>query len=74
MRRNKTNGKVYTAKDVRNPQVVEKMVKLDEGYKIFRTLRGSPPYWENAKRDLFSMIRHLGIPALFITLSAAETH
>ncbi|KAK3099294.1 hypothetical protein FSP39_002160 [Pinctada imbricata] len=73
MKRNKTKGKEYTAKDVRNKDTVDKMVKLDEGYRIFRTLRGSPPYWESAKRDIFAMIRQLGLPTWFISLSSAET-
>jgi hypothetical protein len=59
---------------MRNKDIVENMVKLDEGFKIFRTLRGSPPYWESAKKDLFAMIRQLGLPTWFISLSAAETH
>lgn len=50
------------------------MVKLDDGFRIFRTLRGSPPYWESAKRDILSMLRQCGIPTWFISLSAAETH
>ena len=62
MRRNKTKGKTYTAKDVKDKDNVAKMVKLDEGYRIFRTLRGSPPYWESAKKDIFAMIRQLGLP------------
>ena len=74
MRRNKTKGKTYTAKDVKDKQVVDNMVKLDEGYRIFRSLRGSPPYWESAKKDIFAMIRQLGLPTWFISLSAAETH
>ena len=74
MKRNETKGKTYTVKGVLNPDVVNKMVKLDERYKIFRTPRGSPPYWENAKKDLFAMLRQLGLPSIFITLSAAETH
>ena len=31
-----------------------------EGYKLLNALRGSPPYLEKAKRDLFAMIRQLG--------------
>jgi hypothetical protein len=38
-----------------------------------RKLRGSPAYWESAKKDLFAMIRQLGIPTWFCSLSAAET-
>ena len=58
----------------KNKDIVDQMVRLDEGYKIFRTLRGSPPYWENAKKDSFAMIREICLPTWFISLSAAETH
>lgn len=42
----------------------------NDGYRVLRTMRGSPPYWEQAKRDVFSMI---GIPTWFCSFSAAET-
>ncbi|KAJ8048033.1 hypothetical protein HOLleu_00192 [Holothuria leucospilota] len=44
-----------------------------EGFRVFRTVRGSPPYWEKTKKELFAMIRQLGIPTWFISFSAAET-
>ena len=37
-------------------------------------MRGSPPYFEKCKRDLFAMIRQLGNPTWFCSFSAAETH
>ena len=57
-----------------NEEVVDSMLKVDDGYKFVRTLRVSPPYWEAAKKELFAMIRQLGLPTWFISLSAAETH
>ncbi|KAJ8048640.1 hypothetical protein HOLleu_01031 [Holothuria leucospilota] len=47
--------------------------EIYEGFRVFRTLRGSPPYWENSKKELFAMIRQLGIPTWFMSFSAAET-
>ena len=38
-----------------------------------RNLRGSPPYLERCKKDLFAMIRQLGKPTWFCSFSAAET-
>ena len=73
VRRCKSKGKSYTAEDVLNDEVRDNMVRLDEGYYIFRTIRNSPPYLENKKKEVFSMIRQLGIPTLFISLSAADT-
>lgn len=43
------------------------------GYRVLRTLRGSPAYWECAKKDVFAMIRQLGKPKRFCSFSAAES-
>lgn len=40
---------------------------------MLRNLRGSPPYFEKCKKDLFAMIRQLGNPTWFCLFSAAET-
>ena len=52
---------------------LERIVNYDEGYKFLRALRGSPPYFEKAKKDLFAMIRQLGSASLFCSFSSAET-
>ena len=36
------------------------LIRHDEGYKFLRALRGSPPNFEKAKKDLFAIIRQLG--------------
>ena len=52
---------------------MERLIHLDEGFKFLRALRGSPPYFYKAKRDLFAMIRQLGPATLFYSFSSAET-
>ena len=74
IRRCKTKGKSYTAGYILKDNMGESLVRLDEGYKIFKTIRNSPQYWENQKRDVFAMIRQLGIPTLFLSLSANDLH
>lgn len=66
-------GKKITAGELLSENSINSIVKHDEGYKILRTLRGSPPYWEKAKKDIFTMIRQIGIPTWFCSFSAAET-
>lgn len=61
LRKCKTKGVRYTAGDFLNPSFVEKLTFQDDGFRVLRTIRGSPPYWEQAKRELFAMIRLLGI-------------
>ena len=42
----KTKGKTYTAGDLKSETSVKKLINLDEGFRVFRNLRGSPPYFE----------------------------
>ena len=73
LRKCKTKGKTYTAGDLKSENSVNKLINLDEGFRVFRNLRGSPPYFERCKKDLFAMIRQLGNPTWFCSFSAAET-
>ena len=73
LRKCKTKGKTYTAGDLKSENSVNKLINLDEGFRVFRNLRGSPPYVERCKKDLFAMIGQLGNPTWFCSFSAAET-
>ena len=72
-RRNQTKGQKITAKTLLDKESRDNIVKLDDGYQIFKNIRSSPPYFENKKKNLMAMICQLGIPTLFISLSAADT-
>ena len=52
---------------------LDRLMHYDEGFKFLKALRGSPPYFEKAKKDLFAMIRQLGPTTLFCSFSSAET-
>ena len=69
----KTKGKTYTAGDLKSETSVNKLINLDEGFRVFGNLHGSPPYFERCKKDLFAMICQLGNPTWFCSFSAAET-
>ena len=73
LRKHKTKGRKITAGDLKKDGAVEKLCHSDDGYRFLRALRGSPPYFEKAKKDLFAMIRQLGPATLFCSFSAAET-
>ena len=73
LRKCKTKGKTYTAGDLKSESSVNKLINLDEGFRVLRNLRGSPPYFERCKKDLFAMIRQLGNPTWFCSFSAAKT-
>ena len=69
----KGENRCLTAGQLKQNGTVERLVHLDEGYKFLRALRGSPPYFEEAKKDIFAMIRQLGPATLFCSFSSAET-
>ena len=73
LRKHKTKGRKITAGDLKKDGALEKLCYSDVGYRFLRALRGSPPYFEKAKKDLFAMIRQLGPATLFCSFSAAET-
>ena len=52
---------------------MERIFHHDEGFKFSRALRGSPPCFEKAKKDLFAMIKQLGRATLFCSFFSAET-
>ena len=72
IRRCKTKGKRLTAKDMMDDNVRDSLARADEGYRIFKELRNSPAYLQKRKKDVFAMIRQLGIPSLFMSLSAND--
>ena len=73
LRKCQTKGKTFTAGDLKSESSVNRLINLDEGFRVLRNLRGSPPYFERCKKDLFAMIRQLDNPTWFCSFSAAET-
>ena len=53
VRRCKNEGKKITEAEARDSTYLDKLVKLDEGYYIFRQLRNSPAYLEARKNTFF---------------------
>ena len=74
MRKSKsTDEQALTVSDVLNDESLEKKVEDDEAFKFLKKVRSSPAFWQQKQRELMSMIRQLGCPTFFLTLSAAET-
>ena len=73
LRKCRGKNRCLTAGQLKQIGTLERLVHLDEGYKFLRALRGSPPYFEKAKKDIFAMIRQLGPATLFCSFSSAET-
>lgn len=60
----KVGNRTITAGQLKTPEGIANLIN-HEGYKFLRALRGSPPYFEKVKKDLFAMIRRLGPASLF---------
>ena len=56
LRRNQTKGNKITVKTLLNTETRQQTIKYDDGYKIFKNIRSSPPYFEHKKKDLMAMI------------------
>ena len=67
-------GKKVTAGMLKNPDVLKQLVKTEQAYKFLKNVRGSPAYWQRELYDVLAMLRMLGIPTWFLTLSAADLH
>ena len=73
VRKCKGNSRSINAGQLKQHGALDTLIRHDEGYKFLNALRGSPPYFEKAKKDLFAMIRQLGPATLFCSFSSAET-
>ncbi|XP_070566454.1 uncharacterized protein [Ptychodera flava] len=68
----KTCTQNITAATLTDEQSLKKILNYDEGYKFLRPIRGTPPFWQSAQKDLFAMVRQLGIPTWFCSFSSAD--
>ena len=48
------------------------MIQKDCAYRFLKNVRGSPAYFQTVMYDVLGMIRQLGMPTWFLTLSAAD--
>nr|XP_022296821.1 uncharacterized protein LOC111106437 [Crassostrea virginica] len=64
--------KPVTAEMLQNREVLSNLLKNDEAMRFMQPIRGTPAYWSVTQKDLFAMLRQLGIPTWFCSFSAAE--
>jgi hypothetical protein len=55
--------------DATAPQILDRLVK----HRVSESVDGSPAFFRRAKRDLDAMVRHLGLPSHFVTITMNET-
>ena len=61
-----------TASQVKDKSFMSDNVRTDKAYRFLKNVRGSPPYYQRTFYELLAMIRQLGTPTWFFTLSAAD--
>ena len=50
----------------------EDLSRYNRSYQVFKTMRGTSMYYEEAKKNVMAILRQKGSPSLFVTLSCAE--
>ena len=66
------DGATITAGMLSNRDQLGQLLKSDQAFAYMRAMRGTPEYWGATLRDLFAMVRTLGIPTWFLSFSSAE--
>ena len=61
-----------TARQAKSDETMAVNVRQDRAYAFLKNVRGSPPYYQQTFYQLLAMIRQLGTPTWFFTLSAAD--
>ena len=61
-----------TLTDFQNVSSKENLARYNRSFEVFKSLRGTSPYYEQAKKNLMAILRQRGCPSLFFTLSCAE--
>ena len=61
-----------TASQARNSTIISESICRDKAYACLKNVRGSPAYYQRTFYELLAMIRQLGTPTWFFTLSAAD--
>lgn len=51
---------------------MQSLLLKDKAYSFLKTVRGTPPYWQQAMYKLLAAVKHFGIFTFFMTLSAAD--
>ncbi|KAK3088416.1 hypothetical protein FSP39_018892 [Pinctada imbricata] len=67
-----SSGGEITAEMLQDKTKLKQMLRKDEALRFLQPIRGTPSFWQNAQKDLFAMLRQLGIPTWFCSFSAAE--
>ena len=69
----KVHDQPVTASHIRsNVQTLQNLICQDQAYLFLRQIPGTPPYWQRFMYEVVAMVKQLGIPTWFMTLSCAD--
>ena len=53
-------------------ETVRSFICEDQGFIFMKSVKGTPAYWKNFLYDVLAMVKQLGLPTFFLTLSCAD--
>ena len=53
-------------------ETIETFVARDNAFLFMSSAKGTPAYWKQSLYDVLAMVKQLGIPTYFLTLSCAK--
>ena len=53
-------------------EIIKSFITQDRGFSFMSSVKGTPAYWKTFLFDVLAMIRQLGLPTYFMTLSCAD--
>ena len=62
-----------TAATLLDPKQWEDIQRVNDGYYIYKDIPDTPPYFKKLAREICAIVHQLGNPAIFISLSSADT-
>ena len=51
---------------------VKQFIASDDAFRFMNSIKGTPAYWEKLLREVLAMVKQLGLPTFFLTLSCAD--
>ena len=69
---NQQSKMFLTSEMLTNKDSLGSILNFDEGYEFLKPIRGTPACWQSVQKDLFVMVRQLGIPRWFCSFSSAD--
>ena len=53
-------------------ETVQSFICEDQSYQFMNSIKGTPAYWKHFLYDVLAMVKQLGLPTFFLTLSCAD--